>query len=118
MREDLLRNNPSPGIIDPEPDCARTLQNQMPGFDKLVDKHGARPWPVEGIDNKGGRLSVLNLSRIFVDAQGEPSMSLWMWRSGPDGSKMMSRHGSAEMAPAKRRPSRTAPSCICAPSLQ
>jgi hypothetical protein len=78
----------------------------MPGFDKLVDKHGARPWPVEGIDDKGGRLSVLNFSRIFVDARGEPSMSLRMRRFGPDGSKMLSGHGSAEMATATRRPSR------------
>jgi hypothetical protein len=52
------------------------LQNQAPEIGDFVEVRG-RPWLVEGIDDKGGGLSALQLSCISDDAQGETLEVAW-----------------------------------------
>ena len=50
--------------------------NPSPDIGDFVEVRG-RPWLVEGIDDKGGGLSALQLSCISDDAQGETLEVAW-----------------------------------------
>ena len=52
------------------------MTSDDPEIGDFVEVRG-RPWLVEGIDDKGQRLSALKLSCISDDAQGEPLEVVW-----------------------------------------
>jgi hypothetical protein len=52
------------------------MPSRIPEIGDFVEVRG-RPWPVEGIDDKGEGLSALQLSCISDDAQGEALGVAW-----------------------------------------